>query len=183
MSEAETIPLADHDEIGRKVLDQPWDIQKAIVTITAHCTAIRDEQPTGRVADLAACISICCDELATTLRGGKPVGEGQTPAARWREEGKEDPHGVRYECERSELAGGHLTDDEVANYVYMDPGINNLTIAKDRIRWLSRRVEQAVGIINGLRTRLARAESSLDTYDEHRDARYWRDFKDRITAP
>lgn len=66
--------------------------------------------------------------------------EEQTPAARWRVQGKPDPHGVRYDCERRELAGGDMTDDEVANAVYLDPSINNLTIAKDRIRWLSRQV-------------------------------------------
>lgn len=63
-----------------------------------------------------------------------------TPAAHWREIGEPDPHGVRYNCERTQLAGGHMTDDEVANAVYLDPNINNLTIAKDRIRWLSRRL-------------------------------------------
>jgi hypothetical protein len=68
MPEAEEpLPMADHDEIGRKVLQEPWEIQKAVVTIAAHCTAIRDEQPTGKVADLAACISTCCLELANAL--------------------------------------------------------------------------------------------------------------------
>lgn len=60
------VPPADHDEISRMVLDQPWEIQKAIVTITAHCTAIRDQE-TGTVADLAACISQCCLDLAKAL--------------------------------------------------------------------------------------------------------------------
>lgn len=67
----------------------------------------------------------------------------RTPAARWREEGKPDPHGARYDCERAQIAGGHLTDDEVANAVFLDPSIENLTIAKDRIRWLSRQLEAA----------------------------------------
>jgi hypothetical protein len=65
--DAEMLPMADHDEIGRRVLNQPWDVQKAIVTIAAHCTVIRDEQPTGKVADLASCISHCCAELADAL--------------------------------------------------------------------------------------------------------------------
>ncbi|MCW2194976.1 hypothetical protein AB7M45_007749 [Bradyrhizobium elkanii] len=76
----------------------------------------------------------------TALRPGRPD-EGQTPAARWRAAGEPDPHGVRYDCERAQLAGGDLTDDEVANAVFLDPSINNLTIAKDRIRWLSRKLE------------------------------------------
>ncbi|SEC01498.1 hypothetical protein [Bradyrhizobium erythrophlei] len=69
--------------------------------------------------------------------------EGQTPAARWREAGEPDPHGVRYDCDRAQLAGGDLTDDEAANAVFLDPSINNLTIAKERFRWLSRRLETA----------------------------------------
>lgn len=68
--------------------------------------------------------------------------EAQTPAARWRDEGKEDPHGNRYLCDRAQLCGGHLTDDELANEVYMDPSLMNLTAAKDRIRWLSRENER-----------------------------------------
>ena len=68
--------------------------------------------------------------------------EAQTPGARWRKEGKPDPHGGRYDCERAQLAGGHMTDDEVANAMYLDPNIGNLTIAKDRIRWLSRQLEK-----------------------------------------
>ena len=70
-----------------------------------------------------------------------------------------DPHGDRYDCPREATAGGHLTDDELANYVYMDglgepdvmPGFparelgreGRLTMMKDRIRWLSRRLAAA----------------------------------------
>ncbi|WP_257164639.1 hypothetical protein [Bradyrhizobium sp. SRS-191] len=68
----------------------------------------------------------------------------QTPASRWREKGEPDPHGTRYDCERAKTAGGHLTDDEVANAVYLDPSIANTTIAKDRIRWLSRKLAEAL---------------------------------------
>lgn len=66
--------------------------------------------------------------------------EAQTPGARWRKEGKPDPHGVRYDCDREQLAKGYMTDDELANAVYLDPSIENLTAAKDRIRWLSRQL-------------------------------------------
>lgn len=34
-----------------------------------------------------------------------------------------------------------MTDDEIANAVFLDPGIGNLTAAKERIRWLSRALE------------------------------------------
>jgi hypothetical protein len=63
----EAIPLADHDKIGKLVLSQSWEVQSAIVTIAAHCTALTDEHPTGQVADLAGCISLCCLELAHAL--------------------------------------------------------------------------------------------------------------------
>lgn len=77
-----------------------------------------------------------------------------TPAARWRIDGEADPHGERYDCERADLALGVLTDDELANAVFMHGNempdfqrvlagtakmpIVYLTAAKDRIRWLSR---------------------------------------------
>lgn len=67
-----------------------------------------------------------------------------TPGARWRKEGGADPHENRYDCERAKLAGGHLSDDEVANDVFMQPNMMTATIAKDRIRWLSRALEAAV---------------------------------------
>jgi hypothetical protein len=64
-----------------------------------------------------------------------------TPGARWREAGEPDPHDDRYDCTRDKLPGGRwFTDDELANAVYLDPTIMLLTAAKERIRWLSRRV-------------------------------------------
>lgn len=81
----------------------------------------------------------------------------QTPAAHWREKGELDPHGSYYDIERAQLALGDLTDDELANAVFMHgdgkPSIAEitagtakmpivyLTAAKERIRWLSRKVE------------------------------------------
>lgn len=72
-----------------------------------------------------------------------------TPAAKWREEGREDPHGSRYDCERAKLTMGDLTDDEMANAVFMaDRSSLDLiayqTAAKDRIRWLSRALDAAL---------------------------------------
>lgn len=77
-----------------------------------------------------------------------------TPSSRWAADGLPDPHGDRYDCERAALALGHLTDDELANAVYLHgneqpsmadlvagkalSGIVYLTAAKERIRWLSR---------------------------------------------
>jgi hypothetical protein len=70
-----------------------------------------------------------------------PIGnENDTPPSDWIAKGKSDPHGGRYDCPRSALIGGDLTDDEVANAIYLDGSEKNLTIAKDRIRWLSRQL-------------------------------------------
>jgi hypothetical protein len=81
--------------------------------------------------------------LRTTPPPAAP-GEITTPAAYWRVEGQPDPHGRRYDCERAALCGGSMSDDVVANAVYLDPSIANLTAAKDRIRWLSRALEAAL---------------------------------------
>lgn len=77
-----------------------------------------------------------------------------TPAAAWRLEGKPDPHGVIYDCERAKLCMGGLTDDELANGAFMNYDVRPslqaiiegkafspiawMTAVKDRIRWLSR---------------------------------------------
>ncbi|MES2845625.1 MAG: hypothetical protein V4747_11400 [Pseudomonadota bacterium] len=70
-----------------------------------------------------------------------------TPAAQWREDGQPDPHGDRYDCPRSALPKGHLTDDELANGIFMVSRYDLSLIgfqdaAKERIRWLSRQLAQ-----------------------------------------
>jgi hypothetical protein len=70
---------------------------------------------------------------------------GDTPAHKW----ENDPHGDRYNCKRSDLPYGHLTDDEFANEFYLCnhrtslDSAGYLSAAKDRIRWLSRQLEQS----------------------------------------
>lgn len=104
------------------------------------------------------------DELWVELLKATPVPPlpvEATPAAGWREAGEPDPHGDCYNCERAALCMGELTDDELANGVFMHgneplnieailsgkpgyhPSIAWLTAAKDRIRWLSRELEKA----------------------------------------
>ena len=76
-----------------------------------------------------------------------PVGRqtNATPAAKWRENGEPDPfEGQRYDEERALLCKGGLTDDEIANEVFLRPNIGNTTAAKERIRWLSRALEKAL---------------------------------------
>lgn len=83
-----------------------------------------------------------------------------TPSARWAADTLPDPHGDRYACERAALTLGNLTDDELANAVFLHgneqptmadlaagkalAGIVYLTAAKDRIRWLSRALADAI---------------------------------------
>lgn len=81
-----------------------------------------------------------------------------TPSSTWFQNGEPDPHAGRYDCERHELDMGDLTDDQLANGVFMHgnetPPIEHviagvakmpivwLTAAKSRIRWLSRRLQK-----------------------------------------
>lgn len=83
-----------------------------------------------------------------------------TPSSTWAATGEPDPHGDRYNCERAELALGDLTDDQLANGAFMnydrpldinailnaEPGYHSpiawMTAVKDRIRWLSRKLEE-----------------------------------------
>lgn len=83
-----------------------------------------------------------------------------TPGASWRANGEPDPHGDRYNCERAALAMGDLTDDELANGAFMNydrplniegilAGTHSspiawMTAVKDRIRWLSRKLDEAL---------------------------------------
>ncbi|WP_374495362.1 hypothetical protein [Zoogloea sp.] len=97
-----------------------------------------------------------------------------TPAAEWRQAGEPDPHAGRYDCERAKLTMGHLTDDELANGAFMNydqplnvQGILSgthvspiawMTAVKDRIRWLSRSLEQAKAERDAMAAKLAELE-------------------------
>ena len=71
-----------------------------------------------------------------------------TPPSRWLVEGTEDPNSEYGSKERADLAYGNLTDDELANAVFLAGddltwplgGIAVLTAGKERIRWLSRKL-------------------------------------------
>ena len=104
----------------------------------------------------------------------------KTPAAKWRQEGQADPHGDHYNCQRAALTLGELTDDELANGVFLHgneplninallrktPGYHSavvwLTAGKDRIRWLSRALEESVAREQALQLRLNAADQRLD---------------------
>lgn len=105
----------------------------------------------------------------------------KTPAAKWRENGEEDPFGERYNCDRNDLPLGDLTDDELANEVFLhgneNPCIRDvianikkmpivyLTAAKERIRWLSRKLvkaEQSIAELEAVQTDHLRLVRELD---------------------
>jgi hypothetical protein len=95
-----------------------------------------------------------------------------TPAAQWRENGEPDPFGKRYDCPRSATIMGHLSDDALANEVFMYDhrsglgSIGYLTAAKDRIRWLSRALVAATRDSDALAVALGRIDR-LDEADGH----------------
>jgi len=81
-----------------------------------------------------------------------------TPGGRWMLDGTEDWHKGKYDFhDRSQLAMGYLSDDELANGAFMNydvrprvedliagtafTGLVWLTATKERIRWLSRRLQ------------------------------------------
>jgi hypothetical protein len=122
---------------------------------------ITNEQRTALINAVDICTKAGYTGTATDLEALLELSPAATPAAQWRENGEPDPHGDRYACERAALALGSLTDDEVANGVFMhgntpldinrviakDPKYHApivwLTAAKDRIRWLSRTLVKA----------------------------------------
>jgi hypothetical protein len=89
-----------------------------------------------------------------------------TPSSRWHAQGEPDPHGTHYDCERAQLTMGDLTDDELANGIFMNydvfPRVEDvidrkawmpivwMTAGKERIRWLSRALESAQETIRSL---------------------------------
>ena len=95
-----------------------------------------------------------------------------TPAAKWRENGEDDPHKEYSGYIRAKLTHGEMTDDELANAVYLYPhrdtskdmfailmtdgpsSITLLTAAKERIRWLSRVAENQAKELEELRNKL-----------------------------
>lgn len=107
----------------------------------------------------------------------------KTPSAKWRENGDPDPHGNHYNCERAQLALGDMTDDELANALFIHgdivPPIEDviagkakmpityLTAGKERIRWLSRRLVETASQRDAL---LAATEEIIRISDRQHDA-------------
>lgn len=89
-----------------------------------------------------------CSELQGKMRRAlaclTAVETPSTPSSRWAANGEKDPHGTIYDCERASLSHGSMTDDELANAVFLNPDIGNLTAAKERLRWLSRSLDRSL---------------------------------------
>lgn len=108
------------------------------------------------------------------------LGYRATPPAYWWINGQEDPHGEHYAVgvERSRLTLGELTDDELANGLFMNydrkvsveeilggdiAPISWATAAKERIRWLSRQV-------TGLTDRVSQLQTENETLKQKLEA-------------
>lgn len=103
-----------------------------------------------------------------------------TPSANWRLTGEPDPHAGRYEGDRDSLAMGSLTDDELANGAFMnyDQPLNIqgilagthsspiawMTAVKDRIRWLSRKYEEALSLLDEAEVELNSLAGMMEPY-------------------
>lgn len=115
---------------GKPMIDtktEAWDYFEEMLQ-DAHTLVIRDD---------------CIETIRAALQ---TIDVKDTPAHVW----KEDPHKDRYNCKRSELPYGHLTDDALANAMYLcdhrtnSESLSYLDGAKNRIRWLSRQLEKAL---------------------------------------
>lgn len=119
-----------------------------------------------------------------------------TPPARWAVLEQADPHGTLYSCnQRSRLCMGNFSDDEIANSVFLlgdsahetpgslsraFSGIGVLTAAKERIRWLSRRVGFLEGEFIKLKPRMYTVRNGDTLYGiakrETGDGEPWREL-------
>jgi bacterioferritin-associated ferredoxin len=108
----------------------------------------------------------------------------KTPAAKWRQEGEVDPHGDHYSCQRAALTLGEYTDDELANGVFLHgneplninavvrktpgyhPAVIWLTAGKDRIRWLSRALEESKSREQALQLLLNDRDEQLNNLEQ-----------------
>ena len=89
-------------------------------------------------------------------------------------------HKGRYDGSRDDLALGDITDDELANYAFLkydqpldigaimsqDPGYHApiviMTAVKDRIRWLTRRIDKRDAELSTLHRQLASAAEQIE---------------------
>lgn len=124
-------------------------------------TAARQEPLNRKIADLEQQNTYLRNELSSSQGYGIKLEsrlmkwEG-TPASRREITGEEDPFANYLDKERADLVMGHMTDDAIANAIFMNydifPPVQDLisgkgvmpiaymTAGKERIRWLSRQM-------------------------------------------
>lgn len=107
-------------------------------------------------------------EAATEIEGLRKERDDarakRTPAAQWRVDGKPDPFVDYLDHERAWLCRGDLTDDVLANAVFLEPSIGYLTAAKERIRWLSRHLLAAIARAESAEAKVRELETALRFY-------------------
>ena len=95
-----------------------------------------------------------------------------TPAAKWRENDEPDPFLGVYDVPRSELLMGNLTDDEMANELFLYDhrgGLSSMMYLKagqDRIRWLSRQLCNAEAQLKEKETKITELTDQVDLLDK-----------------
>jgi hypothetical protein len=145
---------------NKKILVDARALGQLLHALDGKGHLIRELQATRIFADNP--ISTLWSQYQTGLKEPvkeEPVPPAATPPNRWRANGEPDPHDNHYDCERAQLTMGSLTDDELANAVFMNydvrPNFQDIidgkafmpiayvTAAKERIRWLSRKLHAA----------------------------------------
>lgn len=108
-----------------------------------------------------------CRALLKYMLRNRATGLAWTPPSDWFLKGDEDPHYDLYNKERSHIACGGMTDDTIANALFMGgdssmrgfSSISILTAGKERIRWLSRSLITVLKLLTVARGRLAKYEN------------------------
>ena len=102
---------------------------------------------------------------------------GGTPFARWRFDGLPNPFEEYLNERRENLCCGKLTDFELANEVFLDPNIVNITGAKERIRWLSSRLLDATEKIVTMRNTIVLVQGDDYEHRGHGGGRWYRTWE------
>lgn len=134
--------------------------------------------------------------LNAVLEAHAAAKEDITPPAKWLVLGKEDPHSTFYSSNmRNRLAMGDWTDDALANALFLSgddthsphrtlsramSGMAVLTAAKERMRWLSRRVHFLEEAYAEIRPRMYTVKNGDTLYGiakrETGDGERWREL-------
>lgn len=125
----------------------------------------------------AKALGISPELFKQTTDYAPPHNQKETPASDWRGAGEPDPFGDRYKCERAKLSMGNLTDDQIANGIFLffdvRPPLEEIaagrasspmawmTAGKERIRWLSRKLLETQQELDAANAELAATKKEL----------------------